>query len=88
MALHQKKEVANQILDCVFASKDLSVALPKYKFPEHETVPDVAYQGDTRRAPARRQLAPESGHVLPDLGGAPGPCADGPLDGQEPRGQG
>ena len=44
MALHQKKEVANQILDCVFASKDLSVALPKYKFPEHETVPDVAYQ--------------------------------------------
>ncbi len=44
MALHQKKEVADQILDCVFASKDLSVALPKYKFPEHETLPDLAYQ--------------------------------------------
>ena len=44
MGLHQKKEVADQILDCVFASKDLSVALPKYTFPPHETVPDVAYQ--------------------------------------------
>lgn len=44
MALHQKKEVADKILDCVFASKDLSVALPKYKFPQDETLPDVAYQ--------------------------------------------
>ena len=44
MALHEKKEVADQIFDCVFASKDLSVALPKYKFPEHETLPDLAYQ--------------------------------------------
>ncbi len=44
MALHQKKEVADQILDCVFASKDLSVALPKYTFPPLETLPDVAFQ--------------------------------------------
>ena len=44
MALHQKKVVADQILDCIFASKDLSVALPKYKFPPHQTLPDLAYQ--------------------------------------------
>jgi glutamate decarboxylase len=44
MGLHQKKEVADQLLDCLFASKDLSVALPKYKFPDVETLPDLAYQ--------------------------------------------
>ena len=44
MGLHEKKQVNDQIFDCVFASKDLSVELPKYKFPRLETLPDVAFQ--------------------------------------------
>ena len=44
--------------------------------------------GDLRRAAPRRQRPPEPGHVLPDLGGAGGPQADGPLHRQEPHRQG
>ena len=44
MGLHQRKDVADQLLDCLFASKDLEQALPKYTFPDHEVLPDIAYQ--------------------------------------------
>ena len=42
--LHEKNVVRDELLDEVFASSDLSVAVPKYKMPEHEQDPRHAYQ--------------------------------------------
>jgi glutamate decarboxylase len=44
MALHQKDTVRDNLLDDVFASSDLSVRMPKYRFPETEQNPRHAYQ--------------------------------------------
>ena len=44
--------------------------------------------GRPRRAHARRQLPPEPGHVLPDVGGARGPRAHGAVHRQEHDRQG
>jgi glutamate decarboxylase len=44
MALHERKEVADHLLESLFASHDLAASLPKYKFPDHETVADLAFQ--------------------------------------------
>ncbi len=44
MGLHHRREVANELLDSLFACEDLSIALPKYKFPELEILPDLAFQ--------------------------------------------
>ena len=76
--LHDKDSVRARLDDDVFASTDLSVALPKYRMPDREHDPRHAYQLVARRAAARRQLAPEPGDVLPDLGRAGGAPADGP----------
>ena len=44
MALHEKNTVRANLLDDVFASTDLSVRMPKYKFPETEHHPRHVYQ--------------------------------------------
>jgi glutamate decarboxylase len=44
MSLHERKEVADELFDTIFASKNLAAELPKYKFPEHEIPPDLAFQ--------------------------------------------
>lgn len=44
MALHEKDKVRANLLDDVFASGDLSIRMPKYKFPEDEQNPRHVYQ--------------------------------------------
>ncbi|SDL38252.1 glutamate decarboxylase [Maridesulfovibrio ferrireducens] len=44
MALHDKNSVRGKLLDDVYASTDLSVRMPKYKFPAEEHDPRHAYQ--------------------------------------------
>lgn len=44
MALHKKESVKNNLLDDVYASTDLSVSLPKYRFPKDEHDCRHAYQ--------------------------------------------
>jgi glutamate decarboxylase len=44
MALHQKDTVRENSLDDVYASTDLSVRMPKYRFPEDERDPRHVYQ--------------------------------------------
>jgi len=44
MALHEKDTVRQHLLDEVFASNDLSVKMPKYKFPVEEHDPRHVYQ--------------------------------------------
>ena len=43
MALHDKASVRDALLDEVYASSDLSVSLPKYKFPAREEAARNAY---------------------------------------------
>lgn len=43
MALHDKQSVRDALLDEVYASSDLSVSLPKYKFPNREEAARNAY---------------------------------------------
>lgn len=42
MPLHERDRIRGQINDSLFASKALRAALPKYRFPTHETVPEIA----------------------------------------------
>ena len=42
--LHSKNNVRDALEDDVFASSDLSVALPKYRMPDEEQDPRHAYQ--------------------------------------------
>ncbi len=44
MALHHKDSIRDDLLDDVYASNDLSVSMPKYKFPKNEHDPSHAYQ--------------------------------------------
>ncbi len=44
MSLHEKDAIKTNILDGVFASTDLSVKMPKYRFPEDEHDPRHVYQ--------------------------------------------
>lgn len=44
MALHQKNTVRDNLLDDVYASNDLGIRVPKYRFPEKEQNPRHAYQ--------------------------------------------
>ncbi len=34
MPIHEKNEVRDELLDDVYASSDLSLVMPKYKFPK------------------------------------------------------
>jgi glutamate decarboxylase len=42
MPLHERNTIRAQINDSLFASKSLRTALPKYRFPTSETVPEIA----------------------------------------------
>lgn len=44
MALHEKDSIREQLLDDIYASSDLSVHMPKYKFPSEEHDPRHVYQ--------------------------------------------
>ncbi|MCF8033958.1 MAG: glutamate decarboxylase [Desulfarculaceae bacterium] len=44
MPLHAKEHVRDNLLDDIYATSDLSVAMPKYKFPAGENRPRDAYQ--------------------------------------------
>ena len=44
MPLHSKKSVRNVMLDDLYASTDLSISIPKYKFPHSEQLPRHVYQ--------------------------------------------
>ncbi|MHB1711309.1 MAG: glutamate decarboxylase [Acidimicrobiales bacterium] len=44
MPLHARETTRDRMNDSLFASAELAQALPKYKFPKHETVPDIAFQ--------------------------------------------
>jgi len=44
MPLHHRDTVREEIESCIFASIELENELPKYRFPEAETRPDVAFQ--------------------------------------------
>ncbi|MEF3695912.1 glutamate decarboxylase [Desulfolutivibrio sp.] len=44
MALHKRETIRDDLLDDVYASSDLSVRMPKYRFPEKEIDPRHAYQ--------------------------------------------
>jgi glutamate decarboxylase len=44
MALHNRRHVRDQLSDCVFASAELAHELPKYRFPNAATRPDIAFQ--------------------------------------------
>ena len=44
MALHEKDSVRANLLDDLYASSDLSVRMPKYRFPEDEHEPRHVYQ--------------------------------------------
>jgi len=44
MPLHQKDTVRDDLLDDVYASSDLSVRMPKYRFPKNEIEARHAYQ--------------------------------------------
>jgi glutamate decarboxylase len=44
MALHSREHIKAAAEEAVFATVQVAEALPKYKFPAHETLPDVAFQ--------------------------------------------
>ncbi len=46
MPLHETKKVRQleEHVETLFASADMALALPKYRFPDHETIPDFAFQ--------------------------------------------
>ncbi|MGH8989445.1 MAG: glutamate decarboxylase [Acidimicrobiales bacterium] len=44
MPLHSRRTVRSQLSDCMFASVELAHELPKYRFPDNQTKPDVAFQ--------------------------------------------
>src|ERR1700756_5320397 len=44
MALTSKDDVRDQLLDDVYGSAEVSVAMPKYKMPEREHHPDHVYR--------------------------------------------
>src|ERR1700749_1063214 len=44
MPLHERETVREQIEDCVFAGHSLTTSVPKYRFPQDETLPKEAFQ--------------------------------------------
>ncbi len=44
MTLHDRDSIRRELEDPVFAGQDLATAMPKYRFPDHETRPNDAFQ--------------------------------------------
>jgi hypothetical protein len=40
MPLHERDEVSERLEDCVFAGRDMTKPIPKYRFPRTETLPE------------------------------------------------
>jgi hypothetical protein len=72
MPLHERETVNERLADCLYAGRDMTRPVPKYKFPRSETLPREAFQvvsdelildGNARlpmRAPVRRLTSPYS----------------------------
>ena len=59
MALHAKDSIRHLLEDEVYASVDLSVSMPKYRFPTTEQDPRHAYQPVEKgasRCPAQSRI--------------------------------
>ena len=44
MPINEKDKIRGELLDDVYASSDLSIAMPKYRFPQKEHAARHAYQ--------------------------------------------
>jgi glutamate decarboxylase len=44
MPLHEREMLSEQLTDSVFAGRDMTRPVPKYKFPRDETMPRDAFQ--------------------------------------------
>ncbi len=44
MPLHEREVVGEQLADCVFAGRDITRPVPKYRFPHDESLPREAFQ--------------------------------------------
>ena len=44
MALHDRETIRDQVEDCVFADRDLTRPVAKYRFPQDGTLPRDAFQ--------------------------------------------
>ena len=44
MPLHERETVSEVLEDCVFAGRDLTRQVPKYRFPRDESAPKEAFQ--------------------------------------------
>ena len=43
MPLHAKNDVRQRLADDLYSSRDISVEVPKYRFPKRELMPEHAY---------------------------------------------
>src|SRR5271170_5729517 len=44
MTLHDRETVRDELLDCIYASAEMNVEIPKYKFPKSQVLPSEVYQ--------------------------------------------
>jgi len=44
MTLHDRETVRNELLDCIYASAEMNIEIPKYKFPKSQVLPVEVYQ--------------------------------------------
>lgn len=58
MPLHSKDDARDDLLEDIYASADLSVAMPKYKMPEHEHDPRHAFSDEPDHAGRRLRRCP------------------------------
>ena len=68
MPLTCRDDVRDSLMDSVFARGDLAKAMPKYQFPDHESLPNDVFQ--VRSAPGR--LGPRTTPPLSCFLGVPG----------------
>ena len=72
MTLHDRDAIRPKLADVVFADRDLTKPIPKYRFPPEGTLPRDAFQLVSDELELDGNARPEPGHVLPDMGGARG----------------
>jgi glutamate decarboxylase len=44
MPLHSRRTIRSRLSECIFASVELAHELPKYRFPNEQMLPDIAFQ--------------------------------------------
>ena len=60
MPLTYRDDVRDSLMDSVFARGDLSKAMPKYQFPDHESLPNDRQKTERARALGPRPTPPLS----------------------------